>query len=235
MTLPNCPVCNTENLDFSIRCISCGSFLQQNVKTLDLFSTIYNIWRNPVFTLRRIILAEHKNYTVLIAALEAIGLSFLSLFIVKAADIYSLELWRIIAAGTGLGIVVFLPAIYLFLILSYLILRPGKRGVTLKGFISGTVYSMHPLAFGTAVFLPADVAVFGPYIFSNNPSPQVINPLPFYFLGFLDLAAVVASVVFMTRLVHIMFGTKIRATLLSAVFLCVFAAALEVAKQLLLK
>ncbi len=234
-TLPNCPVCSAENLDFSIRCISCGSFLQQNVKTLDLFSTLYNTWRYPDFTLRKIILAEHKNYTVLIAALEAIGCSFLALFFIKAADIYTSDLWRLITTGTALGLFVFLPAIYIFVILSYLILRPGKRGVTLKGFISGTVYSMHPLAFGAVVLLPAEIAIFGPYLFSNNPSPQVINPLPFYFLSFLDFAAVVISIIFLTRLANTMFGKKIRATVLSAVFVSVFAAALEVAKKLLLK
>ncbi len=232
--MTKCPVCDADNLEFATRCISCGSFLQQSVKTLDLFSTIFELWRHPVFALRRILLAEHKNYTILIAVLEAVTLSFLSLYIVKAADIYSLELWKLIATGTGLALFVFLPAMYLFLVLSYLVLRPKKRGVTLKGFISGTVYSLHPLAFSAAVFLPSEIAVFGPYVFSNNPPPQVINPLPFYFLGFLDLASAVAALVFATRLINILFGAKRRVTVLMAVFLCVFAAALEITKHILL-
>lgn len=232
--LTKCPVCNTDNLEFSTRCISCGSFLQQSVRTLDLFSTIFELWRHPVFAIRRILVAEHKNYTVLIAVLEAVTLSFLSLYIVKAADIYSVELWKLIVTGTGLALVVFLPALYVFFVLSYLILGPKKRGVTIKGFISGIVYSLHPLAFSAAVFLPATIAVFGPYAFSNNPPPQVINPLPFYFLGFLGLASGIAALVFTTRLVHILFGKRIRVTVLTAVFLCVFAAALEIAKHILL-
>lgn len=232
--MTRCPVCNSDNLEFATRCVSCGSFLQQSVKTIDLFSTIFELWRHPVFALRRILVAEHKNYTVLIAVFESVAMSFFALYIVKAADIYSLELWKLIVTGTGLALVVFLPAMYLFIVLSYLILRPKKKGVTLKGFISGTIYSLHPLAFGAAVFLPAEIAVFGPYTFSNNPPPQVINALPFYFLGFLGVASAVAALVFATRLMHMLFGARLRVTVLTAVFLCVFVAAIEVAKHILL-
>lgn len=163
LLLDKCPICNTDNPDFALRCKSCGSILQQSVKTLDLFSTIYDLWRYPDFTFRKIILAEHKNYTVFMALLEGIGISYFFMFVVKAGDIYSIDLWRLVVSGVGLAIFIFLPFLYVFSIVSYLTLRTVQTGVTLKGFISATIYGLHPVAFSAIVLLPAEVAVFGAF------------------------------------------------------------------------
>ncbi|HQT90672.1 MAG TPA: hypothetical protein PL001_01435, partial [Candidatus Kryptobacter bacterium] len=175
--MSKCQVCSADNLDFATRCKSCGGILQDSVKALDLFSTIYSVWRFPDSTLRKIVLATHRNYSLLLAALEGIGLSFFALFIVKAADIYSLQFPLLLGAGLALGLIVFLPSIYAFGALSYATFRVRRTGASLKGYISGLVYAMHPIALGAVILIPMDVAVFGSYLFSNNPPPQVINPV----------------------------------------------------------
>lgn len=235
LLLTKCPVCNADNLDFSVRCISCGSYLQQNVRTLDLFSTLFNLWRYPDFTLRRIVLATHRNYTILLAILEAVGLSFLFLFVVKAADIYSVELPRLLNVGVSLAVIVFLPSIYLISALNYLIVRLKRTGASFKGFASGIIYSLHPIAVSAIIFLPTGIAVFGAYLFSNNPSPQVINPLPFYFLGFLDFVFGTAPFFFVVRLTQVLFGSKILVAAFAAISSVVLFTAFEVAKYILLK
>lgn len=235
LLLTKCPICNVDNLDFSLRCSSCGSILQQRVKTLDLFSTLYNLWRYPDVTLRKIVLAEHRNYTTLIATLEAIGLSFLFLFLIKAADNYSVELWRLLVVGFELAIIVFLPSIYMFSALSYLIVRFKRTGASFKGFASGIIYSLHPIALSAVIFLPAEVAVFGAYLFSNNPSPQVINPLPFYFLGFLDFVFGIAAFFFTMRLAQVLFGTKKFIFAFAAISFAVLFVGFEIAKSILLR
>lgn len=221
-------------MDFSLRCTSCGGILQQADKTLDFFSTIYNLWRYPDFAFRKIILAEHKNYTVLIATLEAIGLSFLFLFIVKGGDIFSIDLVRLLSTGIKLAVIVFLPFLYLFSVLSYASARVSKTGAPLKGFIASAVYGLHPIGFSAIIILPAYVAVYGPYIFSNNPSPQTINPLPFYFLGFLDLLLAIAAFFLILKLTELLFGTKKKIAVFAGVFFILLFAAMEVAKQILL-
>jgi hypothetical protein len=232
--LSKCQVCSADNLDFAIRCKSCGSILQDSVKALDLFSTIYNIWRFPDSTLRKIVLATHRNYSLLLAALEGIGLSFFALFIVKAADIYSLQFPLLLAAGLVLGLIVFLPTIYAFGALSYATLRIKKTGASLNGFISGLIYAMHPIALGAVVLIPMDVAVFGSYLFSNNPPPQVINPVSFYFLALLDLVSLVAAFVMVLRLTKVLYGVRLLGIGLAALFMGIFSVAVEVAKQILL-
>jgi hypothetical protein len=232
--LSKCQVCSADNLDFATRCKSCGSILQDSVKALDLFSTIYNVWRFPDSTLRKIVLAVHGNYSLLLAALEGIGLSFFALFIVKAADIYSLQFALLLGAGLALGLVVFLPSIYIFGSVSYAAFRVSRTGASLKGYISGLVYAMHPIALGAVILIPMDVAVFGSYLFSNNPPPQVINPVSFYFLALLDLVSLAAAFVMVRRLTKVLFGVRLWAIGLAVVFTGIFAAAVEVAKQILL-
>ncbi len=233
--MSKCQVCNSENLEFAIRCASCGSNLQDSVKSLDLFSTIYNVWRFPDSTLRKIVLATHRNYSVLLAALEGIGLSFLMLYIVKAADIYSLQFPRLLLAGAVLGLVIFLPGIYLFCALSYVAVRVRRTGARFKGFASGMIYSLHPMAVWSVMLVPLEVAVFGSYLFSNNPPPQVINPVSFYFLAFLHVVFAAAALLLVVRLTRVLFGVRVIAVLgLAVLFSAVFVFASEIAKQILL-
>lgn len=229
-----CQVCNADNLDLAVRCSSCGSNLQNSVKALDLYSTIFNIWRYPDSTLKKVVLATHRNYSLLLAALEAIGLSFLAMYMVKAADIYSVDFTRLLVTSIVIGLIVFLPAIYIYCGLSYLTLRVRRTGATLRGYIAGIVYSLHPLALAAVFMVPMEVAVFGSYLFSNNPPPQVINPVSFYFLAFLDIVFAIAAFGLVLRLTKVIFGIRVTIIGLAALFCGVFAVAVEVAKYVLL-
>lgn len=114
--------------------------------------------------------------------LEAVRFSFLGLFIVKASDVFSIELPRLLLAGFGLAVIVYLPFLVFFSSLSYVLARVSKTGASLKGFLASVIYGFHPIAVSAIVVLPVEIAIFGPYVFSNNPSPLTINPIPFYFL-----------------------------------------------------
>lgn len=232
--MTKCGICNADNRDLDVRCSSCGSILQDSVKALDLFSTIFNIWRSPDSTLRKVVLASHRNYALLLATLEGIALSFLSLYMVKAADIYSLDFTRLLLTGIVVGVVVFLPALYFFSVLSYFTLRVKRTGATIRGYIAGITYSLHPLAVGAAFLVPMEVAVFGSYLFSNNPPPQVINPVSFYFLAFLDVVFASAAFVLLLRFTKVVFGVRVIMIGVAALFSGVFAVAVEVAKRILL-
>jgi len=222
-------------MDFSLRCASCGSLLQQRSKTLDLFSTIYNLWRYPDFTFRKIILAEHKNYTILIGLLEAIGLSFLFLFMIKAGDIFSIDLLRLLDAGIGLAFVVFFPLLYLFAMLSYFSARVSRTGASLRGFVSTMIYGLHPIGLSTIIILPSGIAIFGPYLFSNNPSPSTINPIPFYLLLLLESLSGIAGIFFILRLTKLLFGTRKKIAIFAGIFFILLFTAMEITKQVLIR
>ena len=230
-----CGVCDSKNLDFSLRCSSCGSLLQQGAKTLDLFSTIYDLWRYPDFTFRRIILSQHKNYTLLVAFLEAIGLSFLSFFVLKAGDILTIDIVRLVPDGIETAAVIFLPFLYVFCGISYWAARVALTGASPKGFISSCIYALHPIGLGAVILMPIEIAVFGPFIFSNNPAPQVINPIPFYFLGFLVFVLAGAAMILLVRLSRLLFGSPQKAIMIIAIFFILLFAATEITKRALVK
>ena len=180
-------------------------------------------------------LAEHGNYTLLIAIFESIGFSFLSLFIIKAGDIFSIELPRLLWAGFAAALTVYFPFLFLFSALSYTSTRVSKTGARLKGFTTGMIYGLHPIALSAIIVLPIEIAVFGPYIFSNNPSPLVINPVPFYFLGSLDFFLGIASVVFVLRLAKLLFGSRKKAAIFAGIFFILLITSMEITKRVLVK
>ncbi len=233
--MTRCAVCNSENLDLAIRCGSCGSLLQQRAKTIDLFDTLFNVWRYPDFTFRRVILAEHRNYTIPLAFLEAIGLSFFFLFIVKAGDIFSIDLGRLLTTGVGLAVVVFLPFLYLFVLAGYFLAGVSRTGASRGGFTAGMIYAMHPIALSAIIILPSEIAVFGSYVFSNNPSPVTINSVPFFLLAFLDIFLGLAAALSIARLTKLLFGTMKKAIIFAGNFFILWVVAVEIAKRLLVK
>jgi len=167
--------------------------------------------------------------------LEAVGLSFLSFFILKAGDIYSIDLVQLFSAGIGLAIVVYLPFLYLYSILSYMAGRVSRTGASLKGFIAGMIYALHPIGLGAIIILPSEAAVFGSYVFSNNPSPQTINPAPFYLFGFLECLMGTAAIFLVFRLTRLFFGNGKKTAIFAGIFFILLFTAMEITKQTLTK
>lgn len=209
--------------------------LQQRAKTIDLFSTVYNLWRYPDFTFRKILLAEHRNYVTLIGLLEAVRFSFLGLFIVKASDVFSIELPRLLLAGFGLAVIVYLPFLVFFSSLSYVSARVSKTGASLKGFLASVIYGFHPIAVSAIVVLPVEIAIFGPYVFSNNPSPLTINPIPFYFLESLDCFLGIAAIAFVLKLTNLLFGARKKVAIFVGIFFILLFTVMEIVRRVLVK
>lgn len=205
-----CPVCGTDNKEFTIRCGKCGAILQQRLKTLNLFETIFFMWRNPKLAQRRILLAEHRNLTLVVATIESFAAGFAFLYVVKATDTYSSFLPHLLFAGAFVSIIVYLPFFYLIPSTVYILSNIKKTGITIKGFVSAFIYAIHPIALMSLVLIPVQVAIFGQYFFSNNPPPQVINPLPFYALMFLSFIVVVSSMFFLYKLVSLVKAKPVR-------------------------
>ncbi len=205
------------------------------MKALDLFSTIYALWKNPDSTLKRIILAEHRNYSLLLAVLESIGISFFFLYFIKAADVYSLDLSTLVLEGIKLSLTVFLVGIYLFSVLNYMVSKFKRTGAGFRGMVSGSIFALHPLAADAIFLIPLEVAVFGSYSFSNNPSPQIINPIPFYLLSFLEILTLAAAVYFFLRFSKVLFGVRLFSFAFAATAVVVLISSFQIAKGILLR
>jgi hypothetical protein len=198
-----CSICGTDNSEFALRCNNCGAILQQHFKTLNLFEIIIFMWHNPKLAQKRILLAEHRNLTFLVATIESFAAGFAFLYMIKATDTYSAYLPSLLFAGILVSILVFLPFLYLVPLTIYIVARIKRLGITIRGFLSAFIYSIHPLVFTSLVLMPVQVAIFGQYFFSNNPSPKVINPVPFYGLIFLNIIVILECLFFLWKLISL--------------------------------
>lgn len=211
----SCPVCGAANDDLAMVCASCKGYIQAKVDTLDLFHTLWGLMESPSPTMRRIAIARHKNYVLLLSACFGIssvfGLLWLGAWGPKLGGLGPCVL-AALSVGPFVGWV-------LWGVLSAILristkLFGGHSTFRETGAVLG--YSFFPIVLTLFFLMPVELAVFGQYLFDNNPPPIVINPTAYVALCSLDAVAVLWSWILLVigvRIANRM--TAFRATLAS--------------------
>ena len=165
---------------------------------------------SPRRTLKRVVLAQHKNYVGLLGCLTGIaacfgyawlrdlgenGKSFLALSgtIVLIGPLFGMGL-----LATGGIIVMGIGALL------------GGKG-TWRNSVSVLAYAAIPVVLALVFVLPAELAVFGSDLFQSNPGPMVIKPVPYVVLLGLDGLALLWSLLLLiegTAVAHSLSRTK---------------------------
>jgi hypothetical protein len=68
----------------------------------------------------------------------------------------------------------------------------GGRG-TYRNTYAAVSYAVVPIIYTLVFLFPIEIAIFGAYLFANNPPPSVINPFAYLVLLTLDGAAILWS------------------------------------------
>ncbi|MHB1049738.1 MAG: Yip1 family protein [Bacteroidota bacterium] len=171
-----CPVCKTHNDEFAIRCISCGSYVQDRVPTLDLFSVLWLMIESPSQAFRKIILSEHKNYVLVIGLFLGIAASFILMWAKQSGNSFD-NLFPAMAFGTMIGVLLALPlTLLLTLCMHYIAVLIGGKG-KLKETYGVVGWSFMPMIFLVVFVLPLQLAALGLYAFSSNPSAYQMKPV----------------------------------------------------------
>lgn len=173
-----CSVCGQENDDLRTLCSSCKSFIQGRVDALNLFETIWGIIESPQDTFRRIVLAKHKNYALLLSSLAGITLVFYVAWYKNVVDRLQ-SLLPVIGAAALLGPMV---GIAFVLCLAYTVRIVSKRlggNPNLRNLFAALAYGSVPLAFSLVFLIPIEIAVFGSDFFGTNPPPMTIRPIEY--------------------------------------------------------
>ena len=184
-----CEVCGTENDDLALKCSGCRGFLQAKVEVLDLFPTLWGLIERPRATFQRIVRARRKNFIFGLAALLGISVVFLVMWARQSGTGYR-SLAELVGAAIALGI----PAGILLVFLlgvggERLSLMLGGRGGA-KNFAAVASYAAFPLLCSLVLVLPAELAIFGMYLFDRNPDPMALKPEVYVaLLGFDVLSA----------------------------------------------
>jgi len=199
------PNLQAENSHLATVCSSCGSFLQQRIENLDLFSCSWKILERPASGFRTVALARHKNYIILLSALAGFAFIFAWFWMVKGGD-HATNLINVLAAGLALG-----PAIGILVILV------ASAGITLAGRVLGlrvrlrdayaiAAYGSVPLILTSLLFLPIEIMSFGIYFFTSNPSPYSMRPFSYVTLLGLDGVFALWSLILVIVGTHVLFG-----------------------------
>ena len=176
-----CTVCGQENDELNIVCSNCKSYLQGRVDALDLFSTMWGIIESPGATFRRIVLAKHKNYMVVLSALFGVNLMFeIGWFRNWIPDVMGLP--ALIAAAVLLGP----PLGILFVLVMAGVLRLSTKllggRASQKNMFAALAYALLPMVLSLVFLVPLEIAIFGADFFGTNPPPMVIKPVEYSIL-----------------------------------------------------
>lgn len=183
--MQKCTVCQTENDPFATVCRECGGFLQNRIPNLNLFETIWGILESPTKTFKVIVMAEHKNFSLLLFTLFGIGVSFSTFWFYQLGNSFSslpelLVVACLVGIGGGIVIPPIITAVY------HHVARIGGRKATYKTGYAILAYSTTPVVLSVFLVLPIELLTFGMYLFTGNPDPYVIKPISYVALLFLD-------------------------------------------------
>lgn len=193
-----CTVCGTENNDLAVVCTSCKGFLQSKVDNLNLFETLWGLMESPRTTFRRIALARHKNYAVLLSSLLGVALLYTFFWYRTMGPSFTN-----LATLVGAGILVGPPCGVLFVLLfagimHRLALFVGGNG-TFRNTYAVASYAGAPIVYSLVFVFPIEIAIFGMYFFANNPPPLVISPVIYLVLLGMSFATFLWSLVLLTE------------------------------------
>jgi hypothetical protein len=181
-----CPVCLSENDPFTTICAQCGGFLQNRVPNLNLFETLWGVLESPSKTFPKIVLAEHKNFSILLFALFGVSIAFTAFWFFNIGRVIG-SLPELIVLGLGFGLVggiVMSP----FIAVAYHGTNRLLGGVaSFRTGYSLLAYATAPAILSLFLILPIELMTFGMYLFTSNPHPYVIKPVSYVLLLSFDV------------------------------------------------
>ncbi len=188
-----CPVCRHSNDDFSIKCTSCGSFIQDRVPNLDLFSQIWLMIESPEDGFRRVIIAEHKNFVLFLSMFLGIASAF-TLFWAKRSGNSFDNLFPVLLLGIVLGLVIGIPVFFVLTGIVSGISAAFKGRGSFRETYGVIGWSLVPIVLSVVFILPLELGILGLILFSSNPSAFEMKPVVTIVLTGLDGVTVLWSI-----------------------------------------
>jgi hypothetical protein len=214
LNIQKCSNCNEDNPIYNLECEKCNAILRNRIVNIDLWSTLAKIIEQPVQTLKSIIIAENKNFVILLTFLIGIKFYLTSQLLILSLGSTSLFYFKTLL----FEIITFfiIVAISAFAAKTILIKnKPTTRFVDNFALIS---YSYIPLIIGLIILTPMEIAVFGLAYFTFDPSPFLVNPsLAYLFVG-LELLLVIWSIALLIISFYIQSGNKIFSSISGILF-----------------
>jgi len=178
-----CPACSAENPSYVYICKNCKSYLRERVNNIDLWKVIGLLIENPKKAFQIIIYSEHKNFITFIILIVAAKL------LVNARFLSMLSLGDFIPfTGLFLSYILVLGVTTIFIILYSSLITKLNGNLEIRNRfrdnLSVLIYSLTPYVIGIVFLIIIELAVFGGYLFSVNPTPFIVKGfIAYMFLG----------------------------------------------------
>ncbi len=153
---------------------------------------MWQVVESPRDAFRKIIVAEHKNYVLLLMLFLGVAASFTLLWARHAGNEFD-NLIYLLLLGYVMGLGIALPIGLMMALTTHLLLKLfGGKGIMKKTYaVLG--WSLTPIMLSVSIILPIEFASIGLRLFSTNPSPMDVKPVVYLVLLLFDVFAGVWS------------------------------------------
>lgn len=212
-----CPSCSAENPPYVYICKNCRAFLRERIYNIDLWKVIGLLIENPKKAFQLIVYSEHKNFIFFIILFIA------TKFLINARFLSMISLGDFVPiTGIVLSYLLVLSAsvVYflLFSFLSSVINKNLKINTRLRDNFAVLVYSLLPNTFGVIFLTVIELAMFGGYLFSVNPTPFVIKG----FIAYMFAGAEILFILWTIFLTFVAMKVQTNSILSSTIYTIVF-------------
>lgn len=175
-----CCNCGKENYFYSLNCSNCKHYLRSVQPNIDFWNTSWQLFDSPQNALKKIIFAEHKNFSF-----------FLLLLISVKIFLYTITIQSLLAPqndynfklnNTLIFIGITFITIIVFIYFITFMLKTFHIKTRFKDNLSLLAYSSIPIIIASLILIPIEYGIFGQHWFIYNPSPFNIKPLVAYML-----------------------------------------------------
>jgi len=188
-----CVNCQHENPNYEAVCGKCKSFLRDRVANIDFWTTLARIAESPVNGFLRIIYSEQKNFSLILIILASLQFTVFSFIAGGILENRQYE-GEVTLNFIPIILLIFLGFVMLYpLIMMWLAKLSGIKLRYMDTFAL-IAYSFLPYAFLLAVIFPVTLVLFGPYLFTFDPSPFILKPVPGYILTGINIIFVLLSI-----------------------------------------
>ena len=220
-----CPVCGVENDDLAVVCVSCKSYVQAKIDTLDLFHTSWSLLEAPRATMHKIAIAKHKNYTVFLTMFFGIAFAVTILWYGSYGRLLG-GLGGVLGVSLVAGPVLGALSVFVISIVLRVTSRVFGGRSSMRQTLAVVAYATIPIVWSLVLVFPVEIALFGEYFFESNPPPIVINPAAYIGLLVIDSIAVLWSWILLVIGVRVAHRLSTFRALCSALSIPVLAALL---------
>lgn len=180
-----CSSCNSSNPLYAYTCSNCNAFLRARISNIDFWSVLAKLIESPVKAAEIIIQSDHKNFISLILFLS--GIKFvMNLWILNNAFSIDENISNNFIGSIFTGFLFFVVGLVIMALLFTVVMRHLKIKTRFKDNLALYTYSFLPFIATLLVLSPVQIALFGFYWFTFNPSPIIIKELASYVIIFIE-------------------------------------------------